>query len=463
MKKHYTIFTLIAFFVFLISFKNAYASHITFSNIRVENAISSGAQIKWTTNIASDSRAVWGTAPGNYTAYNFTDCFGTSETTDHCVNVTGLSPGTIYYYKVESGDSFHENASLFFTAGSSGSGEENQGNGETSTTTESSTTSSSSSSSSSGSEDTTSPSISDVHSENIYFPGAQIKWMTDEPSDSKALYGLQSGSYSGASVFRCDGDGFVTAHCIYLDDLPPGIVYYFKVESADSSGNRASSGEATFISASNVIRPLITNVQTLSITSWSARVKWTTDILADSKIYWGQLSGNYPNLADIRCDTDMGGYVYEHCVSISGLFPNTAYYFKIVSRNETGEEGYFESNVTTSASGGSGTATTSSDTIPPSVSYFNYFLESDGKTRAGVSFSEPVDQASVNETGVYLIRSSDGAKISGTLMVYSGGVDVVSSAALSAEIDYQLVIKKGIKDFAGNQMDSDYISSKFRG
>ena len=93
MKKHYTIFTLIAFFVFLISFKNAYASHITFSNIRVENAISSGAQIKWTTNIASDSRAVWGTAPGNYTA---------NIDVGNVLNYTvpGLTPNIPYYFVV---------------------------------------------------------------------------------------------------------------------------------------------------------------------------------------------------------------------------------------------------------------------------------------------------------------------------------------------------------------------------
>ena len=98
------------FFTFFISFY-ASADHIpAISNVRVENIILTGAQVKWATDIASDSRVPFGVASGeqNYNRFAGSEsdrCDGGGYVTSHCVNLTGLTVNAAYYYKVESGTS----------------------------------------------------------------------------------------------------------------------------------------------------------------------------------------------------------------------------------------------------------------------------------------------------------------------------------------------------------------------
>ena len=71
--------------------------------------------VKWRTDVASNSRVSYGTVPGNLT----TQVDDATTTTEHEVYLTGLSPGTQYYYAIGStsqvlagGDAQH----FFFTA-----------------------------------------------------------------------------------------------------------------------------------------------------------------------------------------------------------------------------------------------------------------------------------------------------------------------------------------------------------
>ena len=69
--------------------------------LRAENIAGSGAQIKWTTNIASDSKIFYGTST-SYGLLSNSRCDGGGYVAEHCINLIGLSYGTVYYYKVES-------------------------------------------------------------------------------------------------------------------------------------------------------------------------------------------------------------------------------------------------------------------------------------------------------------------------------------------------------------------------
>jgi hypothetical protein len=74
------------------------------SSVASQNIIGTGAQIIWTTDIPADSRVAYGTSPTAYSSFSNYRCDSGGYVTAHCVNLTGLSTSTPYYYKVESMD-----------------------------------------------------------------------------------------------------------------------------------------------------------------------------------------------------------------------------------------------------------------------------------------------------------------------------------------------------------------------
>lgn len=84
--------------------------------------------------------------------------------------------------------------------------------------------------------DITAPVISNVHTEGITASTVQIKWTTDEPSDSTGMYNTASVATSFYVKNRCDGGGNVLQHCAYLTELYPGSKYYYKIASRNSAG-----------------------------------------------------------------------------------------------------------------------------------------------------------------------------------------------------------------------------------
>ncbi len=77
---------------------------------------------------------------------------------------------------------------------------------------------------------------------------ATIEWDTDEISDSLVRYGTESGNYS----YEAYDSAFVTHHNITIRGLESGRTYYFEVVSADTSGNKARSGEYKFKTRSSM-------------------------------------------------------------------------------------------------------------------------------------------------------------------------------------------------------------------
>ena len=70
-------------------------------------------------------------------------------------------------------------------------------------------------------------------------PGAStatITWNTDEPADSRVVYGTDP----SALIFWASDGSPVTSHLIALGNLSPGTTYYYRVISADPSANSAT-------------------------------------------------------------------------------------------------------------------------------------------------------------------------------------------------------------------------------
>jgi hypothetical protein len=81
----------------------------------------------------------------------------------------------------------------------------------------------------------------------------------------------------------------------------------------------------------------ITNVSSGNITQTTATITWTTDQLANSTVnYWNDFP---PGLTA----TD-SAFVLDHTVNLTGLTPNTTYFYEVSSTNEAGNETQVDNN-----------------------------------------------------------------------------------------------------------------------
>ena len=84
--------------------------------------------------------------------------------------------------------------------------------------------------------DTDAPVITSGPTVTALDSSATINWVTDEPSDSKVVWGTTS-SLSNETVDA----SLTTSHSVELTDLSPNRLYKYKISSTDASGNEVAS------------------------------------------------------------------------------------------------------------------------------------------------------------------------------------------------------------------------------
>jgi hypothetical protein len=270
------------------------------STVASSSITASTATISWSTNEVSDSQVEYGPT----TAYGSSSIVNASRVTSHSVQLTGLSDGRVYHYRMRSRDAAGNLAvSTDFTfktldktppavsvsapaAGAivqgivtvSAQASDNVGvasvqfrvdgvnlgaqdtaapyafswNTTTATTGSHTLTAvakdaAGNSTTSTGvtvsvSNDTTPPVISSVVATAITPVAATITWTTDEGSDSQVDYGLTT-AYGTSSTLDATA---VTAHTMRLGSLTASTTYHARVRSRDAAGNGAVSGDFTF-------------------------------------------------------------------------------------------------------------------------------------------------------------------------------------------------------------------------
>lgn len=284
------------------------------------------AVITWTTNESANHVVDYGTSNSyGSIAGSLTDYSGTN----HSVTLTGLSGNTRYYFRVRSQD----------PSGNSGV-DDNGGNSYLFDTTP----------------DNTAPVVTNVSTALVSDTSAVVTWTTNEGASTQVDIGTTNSF--GTSVTTTLS--FVTNHSLTIPDLSPGTLYYYRVVSADLSGNTTteSNGGAgytftTAVSAAaavaaalanqpvsgggfnspgqQVFTPLITGPVTVTnVTQTSAIVNWTTDINGNSLVNFGTttafglISGNYFEQTT------------NHTVSLRNLLPGVNYVLTVVSQNSSG-------------------------------------------------------------------------------------------------------------------------------
>ncbi|MFH2136531.1 MAG: fibronectin type III domain-containing protein [Patescibacteria group bacterium] len=285
------------------------------SNLRVVNILQTSATVLWDTNEPATSRVNYGLS-ASYGSSAVGDLSG--FVTSHRVDLVGLTANTIYHFNVVTAD-----ASGYTTTTADDIFQTLSGL------------------------DITAPVISGVQVINITETRATVIWQTNEPAKSKVEYGLTD-SYELGEVTAAD---FVTSHSLNFSGLLGNTTYHFRVTSADSSGNAATSTDDTFttIAPADVTAPIISNIRVINITENSATVIWDTNEPANSRVKYG-LTATY-GLGNLF-SADL---VTTHSINLSSLTRSTIYHFEITSSDSSGNTSVSADQV----------FSTLPDTIPP--------------------------------------------------------------------------------------------------
>jgi len=174
------------------------------------------------------------------------------------------------------------------------------------------------------------------------------------PAAQGTSYSSQNGTVNGGAVLNISGGTPPYTCSVLSGSIPPGMTlsettpqvmpagmcilsgppaiagdFTFTVQVTDAASNTASQSVAFQAQSSNP--PIISNINTISSSSSSERITWTTNVPTDSAVFYGLTTG----FGQITSITDTGG-VTSHDVTIVGVFPGQAYSFGIESRAVAG-------------------------------------------------------------------------------------------------------------------------------
>ncbi|UCG85846.1 MAG: hypothetical protein JSW71_18325, partial [Gemmatimonadota bacterium] len=269
------------------------------TNTQAAAVLHDSAIITWDTNEPADSVVAYGDTPalGQTVIDN-------RLLLSHSMELTSLTPLTVYYYEVRSTDgngntAVDDNGGLYYTFTTAAV------------------------------PDTTPPVISGVAATDITMTSATIVWTTDEPADSTVRYGLDTALGLSASDSR-----LLTNHAVSLGGLLAGnTTYYYEVESVDAAGNPTiddNNGLYYVFTTLEIPAPVISDVTATAVSGTSAIITWTTDMPSTSVVLYGATIPPTTRLEDLELKT-------EHAIPVSGLEPATTYYFEVQSTGETGQ------------------------------------------------------------------------------------------------------------------------------
>ncbi len=270
------------------------------------------ATISWTTDASADTVLDYGT-----TAAYGTQVKQNEQVTSHTVQLTGLTPGTLYHFRASSTANTQTTSS-----------------GDNTFTTR----------------DHVPPVISAIATSHISQTSETITWTTDEPSTSRVDFGTSTPQYGQSA----SSSQMVTAHSLALPGLTSGTMYHFTVTSTDAAGNFATTADNTFTSLDNTPPQFSTPVTVINVTSTGATVAWGTNELSDTTVKYG-LTTTFSNTVN------NAALVTAHSINLTNLTPNTKYHYQASSKDQF-------NNVATTTTDLTFTTLPMTDTTPPVIS-----------------------------------------------------------------------------------------------
>ncbi len=367
--------------------------------------------ITWKTDRVSDAFVEY----GPNTQYGLS--FGQREnTTDHTVKVTGLSPGTVYHYRVQSLDS-GELRDYESTRGYS---------------------------SDFSFETTAAPGLSNVTFSDITTNAAILTFETSKASSSTIDYGT---STNYGQSLNDDSSGVTTKHTIRLKDLTDGTTYQLRITIEDTDGNSLASTGHAF---TTVAKPKVENVrfETLSGEAQTAvKVTWDTNVQTTGSVTYTSDKGE-------KKETASSQYEAKHEFIVRGLEDQRTYTFRALSRDQFGNEAISESN----------TVQTPLDTRPPKLENLTVEIRSSGvgagqKAQLVVSWETDEPATSQIEYGPGISSNNYSAKSQEDATYTTNHVVIVSELEPSKLYHLRAVAKDKAGN-AGRSADTTAITGK---
>lgn len=282
----------------------------------VSKVTTNKATISWTTSRSADSKVQYGLESG---VYEPVEPSSSIQVTGHEINLTGLQPGSTYYFKAkwtdEDGNTATSDEKVFVTDPP--------------------------------------PTVSNVRVSNIGLSSAILSFTTKGASGVRVYYGTTTNFGSVKTVSTAPSE---SNYSVELDQLSDGTKYFFKINTLDSDSSEYDNQVNDF---STLPRPKISGVrvqQVVNTAQTTLLVTWNTNTAVSSIVSY------YPegNPAAVRDEVNVTLTTGAHRMIVGGLLPQTTYILTVRGRDRIGNEAISDSL----------RVDTSIDTRPPAITDF---------------------------------------------------------------------------------------------
>lgn len=188
--------------------------------------------------------------------------------------------------------------------------------------------------------------------------------------------------------------------------------------------------------------PTISAVASQMIAPTTARITWATDEQSTTRVEYGTSSGALNTVAQVAT---LGT---AHTIDLTGLAPQTQYFFRVVSADAAGN--------TASSSTAQFTTPTPDTTAPtvvgrsPAPNAAGVAVDSD----ITVTFSEPMAAATITASTFTLRAQGAGTDVQATRSVVGAVATLNPNANLTAGTTYTVTVAGGVTDTSGNALGS---------
>lgn len=271
------------------------------------------ATITWSTSRTSDSKIQYGTTSGSYGSVEPSN---SSQVVSHSIKLTGLVPGTTYYYKAkwtdEDGNTGTSSEKTFVTAAA--------------------------------------PTVYDVSAKSIGLTTSTIEYTVKGASKVKIYYGKTTDFGGVKEVSTSTSETTYTTELASLDD---GAKYYYKINTYDSENDEY---EGTVLDFTTLPRPKVSKVriqQVAGAAQPTVLVSWQSNTKISSIVTYYPANNSSKARDEVNVELTEGA----HKMIIRGLKPHTDYMLVVKGRDKIGNEAVSDSQK----------FTTATDTRPPII------------------------------------------------------------------------------------------------
>jgi PKD repeat protein len=187
------------------------------------------------------------------------------------------------------------------------------------------------------------PVISGITAPTVIKTGQTATWKIKafDPENTALTYAVDWGDTNGAQGLKTAA--FVQTSTFTHAYSNPGV-YTVTFTVMDESGLKTTSSVTVHVKGEPVVVPTISNVSATSTKPKQGTLSWTTDVKADSVVWYSTVS---PVVTSGTPNISKKAKVTDHKINLTKLEPNTTYYVVVGSSNENGSTMGSETSFTT--------------------------------------------------------------------------------------------------------------------